>query len=187
MAVTRSSAAERTRTGIGPLRANAWPVAYFFWLLAAALLVTAGLYLVYEAKALQFAAVEKGLAAKQILNLNELSAREDLLPVLTLFPDPAERQFVARKIYYISGNLPNVGALARIRVTPDELRRARIRGMHGHTLLTEQFRALKPRFVVRRPQRSGAACCSGADWRCSRFWLSRCGGVRVASRATVRC
>jgi cell division protein FtsW (lipid II flippase) len=153
VAITRSSAAERTRTSIAALRPQAWPVAYFLWLLAAALGIAAGLYLVFDAKSQAFGGVETGLASKQILNLNTLSAREDLLPVLTMFPDPAERQFVARKIYYVSGNLPNVGAIARIRVTPDELRRARVRAIHGHFLLTgEQFRMLKPRLVVRRPE-----------------------------------
>ena len=152
MAVTRSSAAERARTSITPLRPQAWGGGYFLWLAAAVLLVAAGLYLVYSAKSQAFAAVESGLASKQILNLNELSSREDLLPALTMFPDLAERQLVARKIYYISGNLPNVGAIARIRVTPEELRRARIRASHGVSLLTgEQFRMLKPRLVVRRP------------------------------------
>ena len=152
MALTRSSAAERTRTGIPSRRAPAWPLTYFLWLLGAVLLVAAGLYLVYQAKARSFAAVEKGLAEKQILNLNELSAREDLLPLVTMYPDPADRQLAARRIYYLSGGLPNVGAIARIRVTPEELRRARVRAIHGPSLLTgEQFRMLKPHLVVRRP------------------------------------
>jgi cell division protein FtsW (lipid II flippase) len=151
--VTRSSAQERTRTSVATLRAAPWPVLYFFWLVAAAGVIAAGLYLVFEAKSQMFGAVEKALAAKQILDLNALSAREDLLPVLTMFPDPAERQFAARKIYYMSGSLPNVGAIARIRVTPEELKRARVHGIHGPWLLTgEQFRTLKPRLVVRRPE-----------------------------------
>lgn len=124
------------------------------WLLASAALIVTGGYLVLQAKSQSFAQVEKDLAAKQILNLNELSSREDLLPLLTMFSDPAERALVARRIYYLSGSLSNVGALARLRVVEAEMRR-----LHGHAgavrpflLSTEQFRALKPRLVVRRPE-----------------------------------
>ena len=161
MAVTRSRAAERTRTSIGPIRRDHWPLTFFLWMLAAAVLISAGLYVAYQAKSREFATINQGLANRQILNLNELSAREDLLPALTLFPDSAARQFIARKIYYVSGDLPNVGALARIRVPESEIRRTRgltalqqrAEGREGSIplLTTEEFRQLKPRFVVRRP------------------------------------
>jgi len=120
----------------------------------AALFVGAGLYFVFQAKSQEL------VSAGQLVNLNGLSAREDLLPPLAIFPDPAEREFVAREIYYISGGLPNVGAIARIRVTGEDLRRGRnLRsfrdrlGTHQSiALLTpEQFRYLKPLFAVRRP------------------------------------
>ena len=53
-------------------------------------LVAAGLYLVYQAKSQRARRGRAGLAAKQLLNLNDLSAREDLLPALTpIFPDSA--------------------------------------------------------------------------------------------------
>jgi cell division protein FtsW (lipid II flippase) len=140
VAVTRSTAADRPRISARTPRAPAFPAGYFLWLLGAALLIAGGLYLVFEAKTRDFAEVEKGLASRKILNLNELSSREDLLPLLTVFPDPAERRFAARKIYYLSGSLSNVGALVR-GAGPRE----------GQHLNTEQFRALKPLFVVRRP------------------------------------
>src|SRR5262249_48062338 len=75
---------------------------------------------------------DRGLAARELINLNEIGAREDLLPALTLIPNLKDRQETARKIYYVSGGLPNVG---------------RIRPL----MTAEQFRFLKPRFVVRRP------------------------------------
>jgi cell division protein FtsW (lipid II flippase) len=168
LALTRSSATERTRTSFGPLRRDRWPFSYFLWVVAAGLLIGAGLYLVYQAKAQGFAEIRQGVAVKQILDLNDLSARDDLLPVLTMFPDLPERQFVARKIYYISGGLANVGALARIRVPESEIRRTR--GLTGFRerleklpppgdrerslplLTSEQFRLLKPHFIVRRPE-----------------------------------
>src|SRR6266480_2899068 len=68
-----------------------------------------------------------------------------------------------------TGNLPNVGALARIRVPESEIHggrgmsgfRSRLEQLpqaEGHErslalLTSEQFRILKPRFVVRRPAR----------------------------------
>jgi cell division protein FtsW (lipid II flippase) len=161
MPVTRSTAASRPAIRRGFEPRPVWRFRELLWSVAAMLLVAAGLWLVWSAKTQDFAAVEQGLASKQILNLNALGAREDLLPVLSNFyPDPAERAFVARKIYYISGGLQNVGAIARIRVTPDEVSRGRglqsFRDRMGNrpsiALVTgDQLRQLKPLFVVRRP------------------------------------
>jgi cell division protein FtsI/penicillin-binding protein 2/cell division protein FtsW (lipid II flippase) len=123
-------------------------------MLAVSLALLAGFILVYRAKTRSFAEIESGLAGKQLLNLNDLAAREDLLPYLALFTEPAERQFVARRVYDASGNLPNVGAIARLRVSESEVDAARgLKSFRGrHALLTgEQFRQLKPAFVVRRP------------------------------------
>jgi cell division protein FtsW (lipid II flippase) len=108
---------------------------------AAALVVACGLYLVHRAKSADLAEIDHGLAAKQLLNLNGLTAREDLLPALSTISDPHARDEAARQIYYISGSLGNVGALARI---------------HG-LFTSEQFRQLKPLFVVRRPGQFSSA------------------------------
>ncbi|HEY2416529.1 MAG TPA: FtsW/RodA/SpoVE family cell cycle protein, partial [Steroidobacteraceae bacterium] len=132
MAVTRSTAAERPRAG---RTQKTWRRNELLATVAAALVVTFGLHLVYKAKSAELPEVEQGLTAKRLLNLNGLSAREDLLPALALLPDAHSREEAARQIYYISGGLGNVGALARI-----------------HGLFTnEQFRQLKPLFVVRTP------------------------------------
>ena len=102
----------------------------------ASLVVGWGLHLVYQAKSAGLAEIDQGLAAKRLLNLNALTAREDLLPALGTIADTHAREEAARQIYYVSGGLGNVGALARI-----------------HGLFTgEQFRQLKPLFVVRRPE-----------------------------------
>ena len=134
------------------------------------MLVSAGLYTVFHAKLANPAEIEAGLASKKLLNLNDLSAREELLPALTMFSEPAERDLVARKIYYVSGGLSNVGAIGRIRITGEDVRGAR--GLKGYrdrlqvrdsvTLLTgEQLRQLKPLFVVRSPGAAsgGRSCC----------------------------
>ncbi|MGA9108405.1 MAG: FtsW/RodA/SpoVE family cell cycle protein [Bryobacteraceae bacterium] len=160
MAVTRSSATSRPSAGRGAFRRPAWRVRELLGVIAAGLLIAAALWLVWRAKTGGFPAAEQALDAKQIVNLNVLSAREDLLPVLTLFPEPAEREFVARKIYDISGGLANVGAIARIRVTREELAgrglqtlRDRLNGRESMPLLNgDQLRLLKPSLVVRGPE-----------------------------------
>ena len=140
----------------------AWRRSEFLWTTAAALLVAAGLYQVYQAKTQRFAEIDKGLASKTLLNLNALSAREDLLTAIApMFPDPAERELVARKIYYVSGGLSNVGAIARIRVTASELGRGRalkdlrdrLAGRDSMPLLTAaEVRDVKTLLVVRPPE-----------------------------------
>ena len=92
------------------------------------------------------AEIEAGLTAKRLLNLNDLAAREDLLPALTpLFPKMRDRDERGAQIYYLTGGLPNVGAIA-----------------HKKLLTGEQFRELKPLLVVRRPASSSAPSTCGA-------------------------
>ena len=161
MAITRSKAVERAEIRHLPRQRAVWRRAELAWLLPCFLAVGFGLYLVYSAKSVALSAVDHDLTAKKLLNLNDLSAREDLLPALnTLFPNAAERELAARKIYYQSGSLSNVGAVARLRVTAEDLGTARglknLRDRLGtresEPLLTgEQVREWKPTVVVRRP------------------------------------
>jgi len=152
MAVTRSRAAERVRTR----PAAGWRAGEALAMLAASVVLIFGFLLVYQAKSRPFAETGKGLESKQLLDLNHLGSIEELLPRLDVFSETAERQFAARKIYDAAGALRNVGALARMRVTPAELESARgltsIPGHRFHLLFTgDQFRQLKASFVVRRP------------------------------------
>lgn len=151
-------------------------------MLAGSLMLLFGFFLVYRAKSRSFAEIDGGLASKQLLNLNDLSAREDLLPYLGVFTEPAERQFVARRIYDASGNLPNVGALARLRVSESEIQAARgLKSFRGHhaLLTSEQFRQLKPSFVVRRPAQFRraffvwVAVFFAAFWAAHLWWSAR--------------
>ncbi len=180
MAVTRSTASARVQ----PRGAIAWRRGETLWLLAGSLVLLFGFVLVYQAKSRSFAQIESGLAGKQLLNLNDLSSREQLLPFLGIIAEPAERQFVARRIYDASGGLPNVGALARLRVTEAEIRATRglksLGGRRGLTLLTgEQFRQLKPLFVTRRPAQFRraffiwAAIFFAAFWAVHIWWSAR--------------
>ena len=166
MAVTRSRAVERTQAPYTLRRKAAAQTNEILWLLAISVLIGVGLFLDFKAKSHGFTEIEQGLASKQLLNLNELTSREDLLPFLNIFSDTGERQFVARQIYNSSGSFPNVGALARLRVPESEIRGTR--GLAGFRtrleqlpdtgrdrsvalLTSDQFRTLKPRFIVRRP------------------------------------
>jgi cell division protein FtsW (lipid II flippase) len=161
MAITRSQSTDRAEMRVSRGSRSAWRRTEFLWLLAAALLVAAGLRQVYAARSQPLAEAGSALEAKRALNLNALTAREDLLPVLApFFPDSAERELVARKIYYVSGGLSNVGAIGRIRVTAEELGRGRglkdlrdrLAGRDSMALLTAaEVRDLKPLFVVRGP------------------------------------
>ncbi|MBV9506718.1 MAG: FtsW/RodA/SpoVE family cell cycle protein [Acidobacteriia bacterium] len=139
MAVTRSRAAERPaiQRVVNARGVLQWRTEELIWTLAGMLFVCAGLYLAYLAKSHDFPAIEKGLASRQLINLNTLNAREELLPVLDMVGDTRKREEAARGIYNLSGGLGNVGAIARNR------------GL----LTAEQFRAFKPRVVVRSPAR----------------------------------
>ena len=159
MAVTRSRATDRTQASHGGGRAAIWRGMVWrrreaIWMLASSLMLLVGFVFVYRAKTRSFTEIQTSLASKQLLNLNDLTAREDLLPYLAIFAEPAERQFVARRIYDASGSLPNVGAIARLRVSEAEVEAARaLKSFRGRRslLAAEQFRQLKPSFVVRRP------------------------------------
>jgi cell division protein FtsW (lipid II flippase) len=189
MAVTRSRAAERVEASHQAHFTILWRRDEILWLLAGTLVLLFGFYLVYQAKARDFAQIESGLANQQLLNLNQLNAREDLLPFLQIFSEPAERQYVARRIYDASGNLPNTGALARLRVSDAEVETTRgLKGFAGrHTLLTrEQFQQLKSSFVVRLPGQFRRAFLLwmavffAAFWAVSLWWSARAfGGDRA--------
>ena len=88
MAVTRSRSVERASTRSLPGQRAAWRGRELLFTLVASLLVAAGLYQVHRAKSEGLAEVEAGLTAKRLLNLNDLGAREELLPALApLFPN----------------------------------------------------------------------------------------------------
>jgi cell division protein FtsI/penicillin-binding protein 2/cell division protein FtsW (lipid II flippase) len=163
MAVTRSRSVERASTGDLRRRRAGWRGREFLFTMAASLLVAVGLYQVHQAKSEGLGEVEAGLSAKRLLNLNELGGREELLPALTpFFPNSRERDVAAREIYYLTGSLPNVGAIVRTKL-----------------LSGEQFRQLKPLVVVRKPaqfQHAFYLWCGiflGAFWAVHLFWSLR--------------
>jgi cell division protein FtsW (lipid II flippase)/cell division protein FtsI/penicillin-binding protein 2 len=107
-------------------------------------MVAAGLLMVYSAKTQNFPQLSAALAHGELIDLNQVSKPEQLLPFLQVFQDGAEREQVAGKMFdYIASRrakgdaLPNVGALARLRSAP-------------HVPLLPLAK-LKPAFVVRTP------------------------------------
>ena len=163
MAVTRSGSVERAASRDLPGQRGAWRGREFVFTVVASLLVAAGLFQVHKAKSEGLGEVEAGLTAKRLLNLNELGAREELIPALTpFFPNSRERDAAARDIYYLTGSLPNVGGIA-----------------HKKLLTSEQFRQLKPLMVVRQPaqfQRAFYLWCGiffGAFWGVHVWWSLR--------------
>ncbi len=106
-------------------------------LLAASLLVGGAIVLTFMGRT---ARIET--PSKPPLNLTQVDHREALLPYLTAIPTPGERQFAARKIFERvrdASELPNVGALGRIRVPVHEVRSTR-----GLTELQARSRDLGP-------------------------------------------
>src|SRR5580698_7745744 len=115
MAVTRSTVAERKapvarRAGRGP---------ELVWLMLAAAIVCGVWALVYTAK------VRRSTTPAPTVNLAEIDRGEKLLPVLAVLQSPADRDFAAKRIFDTladhEGNLPNTGAIARMRIPRADL------------------------------------------------------------------
>ncbi len=125
MAVTRSWE-QRVIVQVGPWEreAPAERKRELPWLAAATAIVCVGLGVVLFAKTGNFSELSARLDRGEMLNLNAVTKPEQLLPFLQIFPDEPERELAAERIAnYIRtrGPLPNVGALARLRVGRHEV------------------------------------------------------------------
>jgi cell division protein FtsW (lipid II flippase) len=113
MAVTRSTAADRKQQvpAFAPRRAPR--TSELTALFLGSVLIISGLALAYRAKT-------SAGAGPDVLDISKIERRDQLLPYLTFLPAPAERQLVARRVFEyvqsLNGNVPNVGALGRIRI-----------------------------------------------------------------------
>ena len=125
MAVTRSWEANVVAVKARPVSGRVgWRE--FLWLFGAAALVAAGLFLVYSAKTHGFQEAATHLDRGELLNLNRVNSADEILPFLQMFESEDERSFAANTIYQFLGAhkpLPNVGALARLRVSQREIER----------------------------------------------------------------
>jgi len=94
------------------------------WLIGASVVVCAGLGFVLWAKTANFSDLSARLQDGELLNLNAVTDSQQLLPALDFFQDAAERHLVAERIAdYIRTHrpLPNVGALAGLRIGKQEI------------------------------------------------------------------
>ncbi|MDQ1474315.1 MAG: hypothetical protein QOJ99_5795, partial [Bryobacterales bacterium] len=159
MAVTRSTpqsreaSRSRTRTKITTTRAPE-----LIWLILAGIIISGAWWLVYSAK------IRRPESPAPPLNVSRVDRAEKLYPVLAVIQSPADREFIARRIFDAiaedGGTLPNTGAIARIRPARadlmgdrklDDLRkRAEEAKTNTVGLLTPaQFAQLKPQIIVR--------------------------------------
>jgi len=121
-------------------------------LLGASLVVSCGLLLVFLAKTQDFPETQARLASGELLNVNAVSAPQQLAPALEVFSDPAQRDSVAQRLFDFMERhrpLPNVGALARLRAPRTETAEAS-RNRTATTVLIPLAK-LKPLLIVRSP------------------------------------
>jgi cell division protein FtsW (lipid II flippase) len=131
VAVTRSTVESRSAprpAAAGAVSANRAPE--LVWLLAAITIVCGAWWSVYTAKA------RRAVGSTTPLNIATVDSAEKLYPVLSVFPDAAEKAAMAKKIMDVvadhEGVLANTGVLARARLfTP------------------AQFAQIKPQIAVR--------------------------------------
>ncbi len=128
------------------------------WLVGASLVVGCGLALVLAAKTQDFADLQGRLDRGELLNLNTVTGPDKLLPVLQIFQDPGERESVANRVWtYLQQHrpVPNVGVLARLRVTSP----------------VHPLAKVKPLLVVRTPQEFLRTYASWALAYLAAFWI----------------
>src|SRR6185503_6508575 len=129
MRVLHSTAAERSRRRGRGFSFTVSRGKELVGLLLSSVVIILGLWLVLQAKLVRptpFDTVESLITSRQLLNLNTIDRREALLPFLTSFESAYDKQFAAQKIYDFlklegSTPVPNVGALARVRATEQEI------------------------------------------------------------------
>lgn len=113
MAVTKSWTAEGTTPAVITVGNKARPGSGIAWMLAASVLVAAGLALVYTAKAPGLASDQARLAHGGLVNLNAVSSAGELLPLFESSPDRARLAQILFEAAQAGQPLKNVGAVAR--------------------------------------------------------------------------
>src|SRR6202453_539028 len=140
MAVTRSTLAERAQHPHHPIEARGRGWERVLLLLTSALILAA----VSLTAAAKMARV--GVLDGQHLNLSTLDRREQLLPFLQSIASPAERQYIAGKIFEgvrsEPGSVSHVGEIGQIRVGIPEVLRAH--GLTGLQARAHQVQSARP-------------------------------------------
>ena len=123
------------------------------WLIAASLLVAGALGMVYAAKTLTFSADQARLERGELVNLNAVTAPEQLSPVVALFPNQTELAESLNGVLERGHPVRNVGAISRV----PEARAL--------------FSKLKPLLIVRTPRQFKTAFFVWAGLYFSGFYL----------------
>jgi cell division protein FtsW (lipid II flippase) len=153
-------------------------------LLVCSAVILLGLWLTHWAKVQQGAEPPAG----QLVELRRLTRPEDLLPLLTMFPDPFERRAVARELYRraiaAEPELEHVGGLAHVSLPAAEIAsdrryvqlRARLEQRPQATdvpLLTPaNIVEIKPRVTVRSTREFSARVLRACAWFFAAFWVA---------------
>jgi cell division protein FtsW (lipid II flippase)/cell division protein FtsI/penicillin-binding protein 2 len=136
-----------------------------WWLAGASAVVACGLALVVIAKTQDFADLRGRLDHGELLNLNEVTRPEQLLPVLQVIGNASERQAIAERLCsYLQEHRPvaNAGVLARVRLGDVSGMPAKFRFPLGK---------VKPMVVVRTPDDFFRVYFEWALLYLAAFWL----------------
>jgi cell division protein FtsW (lipid II flippase) len=159
VAVTRSTPQLREALRVRPRAPiTASRASELLWLILSGILISGAWWLVYSAT------IRRAHSPAPPLNISQVDRAEKLYPVLAVIQSPADREFIARRIFdAITGDggvLPNTGAIARIRLARTDLagdrkleelrKRAEEAKTNTVGLLTPaEFAQLKPQIIVR--------------------------------------
>ena len=155
--------------------------------------VLLGLALTFAGQASEFSSLKPALESGRVVDLHAMNGRHELVPLLTMFPEPAERIAVAESVYdRLNGPAPapvltHVGALGTFTIPAAHVRadsrltvlneRLGSRGGEDVNLFTaSDVAALKPGVVVRTPDGYRWRLLAASGLFFATFWLTH--GVR---------
>ncbi len=127
-----------------------------------------GLALTFAEQAFEFSSLRTALGSGRVVDLQAMKSSNELVPLLTMFPEPAERIAVAESVYdRLKGPTPgpwltHVGALAAFTISAPQIRanrrltvlNERLRSRSGtdvNLFTVSDIATLKPALVVRTP------------------------------------
>ncbi len=157
----------------------------FWWLLGASLLVAAGLLLVLTAKTQDFPELQEKLRSGELLNINADHSPQELTSVLrTVLSNSQNSELVTDRVEsFVEKNrpLPNVGALARLRLSKNQIEsdpqwsawRTRLSssGKVSPSISLLPLAKLKPLLVVRTPPEFLRLCALWVFLYLAAFWI----------------
>ncbi len=156
----------------------------FWWLLGASVLVASGLLLVLTAKTQDFPELQNKLSSGELLNINADPSPQQLASVLrTVLSNSQDSELVTDRVEeFLAKNrpLPNIGALARLRLSKNEIEndprwsawRTRLSapGKSSTSVSLLPLAKLKPLLVVRAPQDFVRLCALWIVLYLAAFW-----------------